>query len=408
MRVGRPRRLFKLALVLFVALLVTQTPFIYHRYQLGRLAATIRQLNAQRAVSADDAYADFQGALHVHSSLGGHSTGTLAEIIQAAKANSLAFVVMTEHPAADMDTAAQTLSGVHGGVLFVAGSETSESADDRLLTIGRDAHTPAAPPGASTQDLIEQAKRAGQLVFVAHPETFRSWQTARGFDGMEVYNLHADAKRVNRLALFFDGLWSYRAYPHLLWTRFHEAPAENLRRWDELTAQARRVVAVAGNDAHANVGLSLQQLTGRPLLQLKLDPYERSFQVVRTHVLVARGQPLNADTLLSALAAGHAYVAFDLLCDATGFRLTAANGPEQRLMGDEIELRDGVRLRVRVPVESRIVLVKDGAKFAEAAGRQNEWTVRQPGVYRVECYLPQLPAPLARQPWLISNPVYVR
>src|ERR671938_448150 len=289
MRAGRLRRLFKLALALLLVLLAAQTPFIYHRYQLGRLAATIRQLNAQRAASADDPYADYKGALHVHSSLGGHSTGTLAEIVQAAKANSLAFVVMTEHPTADIDTAAQTLSGVHGGVLFVAGSETSESADDRLLTFGRDAHALAAAPGASTQALIDQAKQAGQLVFVAHPETFRSWQAARGFDGMEIYNLHADAKHVNRLALFFDGLWSYRAYPHLLWTRFHEAPTENLRRWDELTAEGRRVVAVAGNDAHANVGLSLQQLTGRPLLQLKLDPYERSFRVVRTHVLIARG-----------------------------------------------------------------------------------------------------------------------
>lgn len=404
----RLRRWLKLALALAFVLLVTQTPFIYRRHQLGRLAATIQQLNAERAADTDDAYADYKGALHIHSALGGHSTGTLADIIQAAKANSLAFVVMTEHPAADMDTAAQTLSGMHGGVLFVAGSETNESADDRLLTFGRAARTPSAPPGASTQDLIDEAKQAGQLVFVAHPETFRSWQTARGFDGMEVYNLHANAKQINRLSLFFDGLWSYRAYPHLLWTRFYETPAENLRRWDELTTAGRKIVAFAGNDAHANVGLSLQQLTGKPLLQLKLDPYERSFQVVRTHVLIAKDRPLDADTLLAALAAGHTYVAFDLLCDASGFRLTAANGHEQGLMGDELPLRDGVRLSVSAPVESRVVLIQDGQRFAEARAARHEWTVTQPGVYRVECYLPQLPAPLNGQPWIISNPVYVR
>ncbi|HYY41354.1 MAG TPA: hypothetical protein VE775_01405, partial [Pyrinomonadaceae bacterium] len=148
--------------------------------------------------------------------------------------------------------------------------------------------------------------------------------------------------------------------------------------------------------------------TGKPLLQLKLDPYERSFQVVRTHTLVARTQPLDTDALLAALAAGHVYVAFDLLCDASGFRLTADNGEVQALQGDELALRDGVRLRVHAPVESRIVLVKDGQKFDEVKASEHVWTVRQPGVYRVECYLAQLPAPLSGQPWIISNPVYVR
>ncbi len=410
MKRRRPGCLLKGASLLALLLVLTQTPFIYHRYQLSRLAATIQQLNAQRTLAPDDAYVDYKGALHVHSALGGHSAGTLAEIIKAAQLNALAFVVMTEHPAADIDTAAQTLNGMHGGVLFIAGSETNESSDDRLLTFGANAHTTDAPPGATTQELIDRAKAAGQLVFIAHPETFRSWATTRGFDGMEVYNLHANAKRINRLSLFFDGLWSYRSYPHLLWTRFYETPPENLQRWDELTSHAgRRIVAIAGNDAHANVGLSLQQLTGKPILQLKLDPYERSFQVVRTHVLLERNQPLNTESLLAALAAGHAYISFDVLCDASGFRLTADNGQERKLMGDEIALQGGaVRLRVVTPVESRLALIKDGQKLDEVVAIQHEWTINQPGVYRVECYLPQLAAPLSEKPWLISNPVYVR
>jgi hypothetical protein len=426
MRIGRFGCWFKGALVLACLLLITQTPFIYRRYQLGRLAATIQQLNAQRKPATDDLYADYRGAIHVHSSLGGHSTGTLTEIIQAARANSLAFVVMTEHPAADMDTAAQTLNGLHGGVLFIAGNETSESEQDHLLTFGgkmsEATNTPAvaeqntsAPAGGNnltTQQLIDRAKRAGQLVFIAHPETFSSWQTAHGFDGMEIYNLHANAKQINRLSLFFDGLWSYRSYPQLLWTRFYETPTENLKRWDELNAATRgggqRVVAIAANDAHANVGLSLQELTGQPILQIKFDPYERSFQVVRTHVLIDKQQPLTTDTLLAALAAGHAYVSFDLLCDASGFRLTADNGQERKLLGDEIFLHDGVRLRVATPVDCRMVLIRDGQKFDEARGTEHEWTVREPGVYRIECYLPQLPAALSEKPWIISNPVFVK
>ncbi|MCA1555100.1 MAG: hypothetical protein LC747_00230, partial [Acidobacteria bacterium] len=342
----------------------------------------------------------------------GHSTGTFADITKAAQSNALAFVVMTEHPSNDYDTRAMTLKGVRsGGVLFVPGSETSEADGDRFLTFGGAAigDTVAA---SSTQEQINRAKAAGQLVFIAHPETFRSWREASGFDGMEIYNLHADAKNINRLTLFFDGLWSYRSYPHLLWTRFYESPAANLQRFDELTAQlggGRKVVAIAGNDAHANVGLSFRDLAGHSLFELKLDPYERSFQTVRTHVLVERGQPLGEENLLTALAGGHAYVSFDILCDASGFRFTATNGAEQKLMGDEISLSTGVKLGVATPIKSRIRLIRNGQIMSEETGAvRHEWTVNEPGVYRVVCYLPQLPAPLDRKPWIISNPIYVR
>ena len=228
---------------------------------------------------------------------------------------------------------------------------------------------------------------------------------------MEIYNLHADAKGINRLSLFFDGLWSYRSYPHLLWTRFYQSPEANLRRFDELTArEGRKVVAIAGNDAHANVGISLRELTGKPVLELKLDPYERSFQVVRTHVLLERAQPLNEENLLDALARGHAYVAFDILCDASGFRFTATSGAEQKLMGDEIA-RNGqeVRFQVATPVNSRIQIIRNGQIVSEAQeASYHGWATNEAGVYRVVCYLPQLPAPLDAKPWIISNPIYVR
>lgn len=419
------RRLLKLVAALLVLFALTQVPFVYRRRQLSQLDAAIRSLNSQRAATDDAGLADYPGALHVHSFLGGHSTGTLAEVVAGARAAGLAFVVMSEHPSTYTDTRAATLRGTHEGVLFIPGGESNESERDRLLTFGGSlqpndsgslqpaaqsphASTPTDVSIASTQSLIDRAKSSGQLVFVAHPETFESWQTARGFDGMEVYNLHADAKHARPLTLFFDGLWSYRSFPQLLWARFHQTPTENLRRWDGLTAEGRRVVAIAGNDAHANVGVSLQDLTGKTIFRIKLDPYERSFRVVRTHVVIPRDQAFNADTLLAALAAGHAYVAFDLLSDATGFRFTASNGAEQKILGDEIALASGVRLRVSTPVESRVVLVKDGRRADEKVAREAEWTVGERGVYRVECYLPQLPAPLNETPWIISNPIYVR
>jgi len=411
-RLIKMKRLWKLLAVVALVAFLTQTPFIYRRYQLGRLDAKIRELNNARAANLDPAYADYKGAIHVHSFLGGHSAGTFADITRAAQSNGLTFVVMTEHPSGDYDTRALTLKGMRGGVLFVAGNETSESDADRFLTFGGSGTANDAPPASSTQEVIDRARAAGQLVFVAHPETFRSWREASGFHGMEIYNLHANAKHINRPLLFFDGLWSYRSYPHLLWTRFYQSPDANLRRFDELTGAAtgRKIVAIAGNDAHANIGLALQDLAGHTIFALKLDPYERSLQVVRTHVLVERAAPLNEENLLSALAAGHAYVAFDILCDATGFRFTASNGAERKLMGDEIERTEGgVRFEVATPVNSRIQIIRNGQVVSEAReASYHGWETNEAGVYRVVCYLPQLPAPLDAKPWIISNPIYVR
>ncbi len=126
------KRWKKVALVIFVLLVVSQAPFVYRRYRLGRLRAEIDRLNAARVEpAAEDAYADHKGVIHVHSFLGGHSTGRLDEIVEAARANGLAFVVMTEHPARHVDTSAATLSGTRDGVLFVPGSELSAADDER-------------------------------------------------------------------------------------------------------------------------------------------------------------------------------------------------------------------------------------------------------------------------------------
>ena len=93
-------------------------------------------------------------------------------------------------------------------------------------------------------------------------------------------------------------------------------------------------MASAGNDAHANVGLSLNDSSGKTVLGIKLDPYERS---------------------------------------------------------------------------CRIVLLKNGSAFGEQSGvSSKEFLVSEKGIYRIEVYLPQLPQPLSRQPWIISNPIYVR
>ncbi len=412
------KRWKKVVLVLLLlAAPLSQTPFIYRRYTLGRMQASINSLNAQHApANIDDPYLDYKGVMHVHSHLGGHSTGTFDELIAAAKSNELSFVVMTEHPARHVDTMEATLKGAHDGVLFINGSELNPVADDRLLIVPgmRPLDSTDSP---ATQQAIDRAKRDGKLAFVAYPEQLRNWDVS-GYDGIEVYNLYTNTKRINYARLFFDGLWSYRSYPELLFATFYQRPHGNLKKWDELMVAGNRpLVAIAGNDAHANVGLGLQHLTGKKILQLKLDPYERSFRIVRMHVLVERGRQassaeVSAEVILAALARGHCFIGFDLFGDPSGFRFTADDGAGRSvILGDEIEMAQGaaVRLSVTTPVPARIVFFRNGGVIhEEKEATRKELIVTERGAYRVEIYLDQLGELLRDRPWIISNPIFVR
>ncbi|MGZ8844721.1 MAG: hypothetical protein ACXW18_13730, partial [Pyrinomonadaceae bacterium] len=124
----------KILILILGLVILSQLPFAYRRYRLRRLQNTIQQLAGQRVPpSVESDYVDYKGVIHVHSFLGGHSTGGFVELISAATSNQLDFVIMTEHPQAGFDTSAMTLNGIHEGVLFVNGNEASTANGDRLL-----------------------------------------------------------------------------------------------------------------------------------------------------------------------------------------------------------------------------------------------------------------------------------
>jgi len=400
------KRWKKIVLILMTLIVISQLPFAYRRYKLGRLHSAIDQVNSQRVVNPTDGnFVEYKGVIHVHSFLGGHSTGTFEEIIAGAQANKLDFVVMTEHASSNFDTAAMTLSGTHGGVLFVNGNEIATAAHERLLVLpGNEATANAG--NISTADVITGAKSKGALVLVAYPQEFKSWN-ANGYDGAEVYNLFTNARRINPVVMFFDGLWSYRSDADLMFANFFARPDENLRRWDTAMLDTnRKLVATAGNDAHSNVGVSFNDDSGKQLIGVKLDPYERSFRTVRTHILIKKGNGLTRESLLQALSQGHCYISFDLFGEAAGFSFSVKNS--DTIMGDEIAPVTNSELVVRVPLDARIVMIKNGTVVGQKQGTSAEFPASGPGVYRAEIYLDSLPAPALGKPWIISNPIYLR
>src|SRR5713226_1430932 len=150
----------KILLVFLAIVIVSQIPFAYRRYRLSRLNKTIQQLASQRVPQqTENGYLDYRGVINVNPARGGHSTGNFAELIAAAKANQLDFVIMTEHPQSEFDTSAMTLSGTHAGVLFINGNEVATASGDRLLLVPGSSSA-ASMNTQTTQEIIEKQKAA--------------------------------------------------------------------------------------------------------------------------------------------------------------------------------------------------------------------------------------------------------
>jgi hypothetical protein len=396
----------KFAVAFLSIVVVSQVPFAYRRYRLQRLQTAIQNIAEQRAPDNENAYRDYSGVIHVHTFLGGHSEGTFSELIAAAKANRLDFVIMTEHPDSEFSTAAMTLNGTVSGVLFINGNEVVTANGDRLLLIPGSENANSAN-SENTEQVVAKQKSSGGLSIAAYPTDSNGWQTS-AVDGVEIYNLFTNARAANKLTLFFDGLWSYRSYADLMFANFLARPSDNLKLWDQQNSSAnRKLFALAGNDAHSNIGFRLTDAAGRPLLGMKLDPYQRSFRVVRTHVFIPKDEPLSRASLLGALAHGHCYISFDVFADPKGFAFTAAR--TDKIGGDEVTFQNGLELSVNVPFPGRIVLIKNGDAIEQQNGPHARFSVPAgAAVYRVECYLDSLPTPAKGKPWIISNPIFVR
>ncbi len=344
---------------------------------------------------------DVAGVIHVHTKLSHDSHGTIDDIQQAAAANHLGFVILTDHHQPKVYQ--QGFEGVKNGVVFIRGSEIIKGchgptgADcNSLLVFGINDFIDPGP--LTMQQVVERIEAQHGVAFVAHPRGFTDWSVT-GYDGMEIYDiLDAASAHLSRVPRYFFDIWySFDRYAEEVYTEILEEPTAYLKRWDALTQQ-RRVVAIAGSDAHQNL-----RILGR-----RVDPYPLSFKVVRTHLLVSGN---TREQILQALRAGHAFVAFDLLAESSGTQVWAAvPGPNgavrmEGLMGDEVEARDGLRIEVRTPLVGRVRLIKDGAPVASAVSSQPAFAVNGPGVYRVEVWVP---FGGVYRPWIYTNPIYVR
>lgn len=346
--------------------------------------------------------------VHMHTTYSdGHATH--AQIAQAALKAGLDAFIVTDHN------------------VFVSGLDGYIQQDDRrvLLMVGEEIHDPLRQPqknhtlafGAGRelctfapdpQRLIDQILAADGLAFLAHPfenalalfgEDDISWVNwdVRRFTGIELWNGLSEFKNVvhNYLEAIF-----YAFFPQFM---AHGPLPQAIQKWDALTAEGRRVVALGGADAHclpAHLGP----------IHRKIFPYEFHFRCINNHLQTPSGLTgdLIADRrmIIDALRKGHSFIGYDLPASTRGFNFTAKARDTTAAMGDEIELGDGVTLQIRLPEAVECRLIKDGKVFKAWEGRDIlTCLVNQPGVYRVECYIQYLGL---RRAWIFSNPIYLR
>lgn len=346
-----------------------------------------------------DGYVRVPGVVHVHTTLS-DGAATPDEVIAAARAAGLKFVVITDHNNLD----AKKWEGYHDGVLVIVGTEISTTAGHVL---GLGIPDPVLRFSGDAWDALDDVYSMRGAAFAAHPTSPRPDFRWTGWDlpgpwGLEVINGDSQWRAAGWLRLARTlALYPLNREYALLGSL--TPPMEALARWDALLAR-RPASAIAGADAHGQVPLGKDRALGFP-------SYVSLFNVARNHVLLSR--PLTGDAqvdgpaIVLALALGRSFVGLDALAPAAGFSFTTAGGPDPARvpwsMGDLVPPEPGLRLHAggRVPEHARLTLLRDGRAIAEAE-RAIDVEVPGPGVYRVEARLPGWEVP-----WVVSNPISV-
>lgn len=428
---------------------------------IGRRYSTIERMNPERlravnadklriqkqrkAVSLKTGFGDYKAILHAHAEDSAHTGGTRPELLAAAKRVGVKIVMLTDHVRPPKDFIADSWRGLREGVLFIPGAES----EGFLVYPQRSIIAAHINKSFKSRDeyvrlVKEPAGQDRGDIFLSHVEEKADWDTSQ-LDGLEIYNIHSDLLDEAEFVRWLQGAFTNPDRLKQLENGLAEFPAEVfgalqdylptiIAKWDR-DLPSHRLTGVAANDCHHNQVFTVkaiaedaievtafpdpprkittkqapriaEMLKGRKpgdvIARLDFDPYERSMTFVATHVLL---NELNEASVRQALRQGHAFVAHDWLCDATGFAFIAERGGKRiGVMGDEVKLEKGLKLRLAAPAAGTIKLFRNGQIVQEANADKLDFAVAEVGVYRAEVWLT---LDGEQRPWIYSNPIYL-
>jgi len=369
---------------------------------------------AHRVLPTSSSDGTIPGILHVHT-LRSDGRGTPEEVAAAAARAGLKFLVFTDHGDATRTPDAPVY---RSGVLCLDGVEISTTGGHYIAL----SMPPAPYPlGGEARDVVEDVRRLGGFGIVAHPDSpkpelsWREWTAP--FDAIEWINpdtswrLRAQQPGWRGRFRLFEALVDYPFRPGEAIAHLMAGTTNALDRWEALTRR-RRVVGLAGADAHAKLALGSVD-PGDNGYSLPLPSYDASFRTLSVHARPERSlsgdAAADAAVLMRALRAGHLYTAIDGLASPASFEFTATNTHGMVDEGNELGLGGPVTLRVRsdAPPEFTTTIWK-GASILTTDRHDQDFTFQSsdaPAVYRVEI---RAATPSGGIAWITSNPIYVR
>jgi hypothetical protein len=401
----------------------------------------LRYQRSRKAVPLQTGLQDYRAILHAHAEDSSHTGGTRAELLTAAKRAGVKIILLGDHVRPPRDFIDDSWRGLRDGILFIPGAES----EGFLVHPTRSIISAHLNKSWKTRDeYIQMIKKDGGNIFLSHVEEKLDWETDK-LDGMEIYNHHTDFKDEGEFALWLRGslvdpdrLKSVEQilsdYPMEVFGSSQDYLSSIIEKWDR-DSQRHRLTGVAANDCHHNQVFTVKaasqeaieiNITGDPprkfttqqfpqiadmvkgrqpgeiIARLDFDPYERSLSYVTTHILL---REFNEISVRRALKNGQAYVSHDWLCDPTGFAFVIEqNGRRVGVMGDELRLEKGLRIRLAAPVAGTIKLYRNGKSIREMSSDNLDFEITEAGIYRAEIWLE---VDGEQRPWIYANPLRV-
>jgi hypothetical protein len=338
------------------------------------------------------------GAYHIHSNRSDGAADKEAIAAAAARAG-LAFIILTDHG----DGTRQPDPPVYlHGVLCLDAVEISTNGGHYVAI---DMQPAPYPLGGEPDAVVEDVKRLGGFGIVAHPDSPRpqlawsAWDAP--FDGVEWLSEDSEWRDESRARLT-RALFQYFLRPAPALASLLDRPVATLERWDALTAR-RRVVGLAGIDAHGGIGRGLEEGGKRRAAFGHIPSYEASFRTFTTRAILdaplTGAAAIDARALITSIRNGRVFTVIDALA-GPGF------------VDLERDASGQYEVDYAIPDGGELIMVKNGHDSSPVQeGRSGRYRLSAEDtngtVVRFEVRVPYAPG-TPPVPWLVTNPTYFR
>jgi hypothetical protein len=362
-----------------------------------------------------------KGVYHMHS-IFSDGKGTIDEITQAAASLNLDFVILTDHGRPNLQSS--TCTSWLNNVLLIGGSEFSLNCG-HLATMGFNVPDYIFPP--EPQEAIDEVINDNGVCFISHPfddkVPWTDWDISC-FTGLEVLSSYSEARRAGILKiLIFPLKYLINSKYALLNTMGY--PTDNIKKWNYLN-QSGQYYGIYALDAHAKLPISKK-------IQLNFPTYKSMFEIMTVYIKLnqkfLRGGPGGAvfsktvppgrrrqahqaaAAVISSLGKGNFFNVIEGIASANGFEafFIEKNSGKRIEMGGSSKEKQG-KLVILLPFDfkTETIVFKNGIKSEQKTNKQKkqlEFDINEPGVYRIEVYVPG--NTFDELPWIMTNPFFI-